>query len=85
MTSEVNIPEFLNNPKEYITQTEEEYNYYIRKAVNVGMRHGWMSGCKTGVCIGLIIAICICYIVFRINALPDLEQINEPPGLVVAY
>ncbi len=85
MTSEVNIPEFLNNPKEYVTQTKEEYEHYMRKAVNVGMERGWVSGCKAGVCIGLLIALGICYVIFRINALPDLDQIRELPVSVTAY
>ena len=85
MTSEINIPEFLDNSKEYVTQTKEEYNRYMRKAINVGIERGWVSGCKTGVCIGLLIALGICYIIFGINSLPDLDQIKEPPVSVIAY
>lgn len=83
--NEVNIPEFLNNPKEYITYTKEEYNHHIRKAINIGLKRGWLSGCKTGICIGLLIALGICYVIFRINSLPDLDQIRELPASVTAY
>lgn len=85
MVNEVNIPEFLNNQKEYVTQTKKDYNYHMRKAVNVGMERGWVSGCKTGVCIGLLIALGICYVIFRINSLPDLDQIKELPVSVMTY
>lgn len=85
MTSEVDIPEFLNNPKEYITQTKEEYDHYMRKAVNVGIERGWVAGCKAGVCIGLLVALGICYAIFRINTLPDIDQIRELPVSVTAY
>ena len=85
MVNEVNIPEFLNNQKEYVTQTKKEYNYHMRKAVNVGMERGWVSGCKTGDCIGLLIALGICYVIFRINSLPDLDQIKELPVSVMTY
>lgn len=85
MTSEVNIPEFLNKPKEYVTQTKEEYNHHMRKAVNIGMERGWVSGCKAGVCIGLLIALGIGYVIFRINTLPDLNQIKGLPVSVMAY
>lgn len=85
MTDEVNIPEFLNNPNKYVTQTKEEYNRRIRKAIKIGMKHGWVSGCKTGVCIGLLIALGICYVIFRINSLPDPSQIIELPVSVTTY
>ena len=85
MINEVNIPEFLNNPNKYITQTKEEYDHRIRKAIKIGMKHGWASGCKTGICIGLLITLGICYVIFRINSLPDLDQIRELPVSVTAY
>ena len=85
MVNEVNIPEFLNNPNKYVTQTKEEYNCRIRKAIKIGMKHGWVSGCKAGICIGLLIALGICYVIFRINSLPDLDQIRELPVSVTAY
>ena len=85
MVNEVNIPEFLNNPKEYITQTKEEYDHYLRKAVKVGMERGWASGCKVGIFIGMLIALGIFYMFFRINSLPDPDQIREVPVSVIAY
>ena len=75
MNQEINMPEFINKPEEYINMTKEEYNqdrrfliYAVRKECQ---REYQKMLFKRSICVLLLTIIGLCYVIWRINKIPD--------------
>ena len=56
MTREINIPEFLNHPTEYITQPKKDYENYLNHIVRHTQQKSYFSGFISGVGLTLIVS-----------------------------
>lgn len=85
MVTEINIPEFMSKPKEYIRMTKEDYNADRAFIARAAYKQGWLNCFKRCIIIGLIIILGIGYIVWRISCLPPAETIELPVQELMGY
>lgn len=78
MAAEINIPEFINKPKEYIRVTKEDYNADKVFIARAAYKQGWQNCFKRCIIISLIIILGIGYVAWRISYLPSGDAIELP-------
>lgn len=85
MAAEINIPEFMNKPKEYIRMTKEDYNADRVFIACAAWKQGWLACLKRCICIALMIILGLGYVAWRISCLPSAEAIELPAQELVDY
>lgn len=85
MVTEVNIPDFMSKPKEYISMTKEEWDadrIFIAKAA---WKQGWIACFQRCLCLALLIILGLSYVAWRISCLPSAEAIEFPAQIMMSH
>lgn len=85
MVTEINIPEFMSKPKEYIRMTKEDYNADKVFIARAAYKQGWLNCFKRYIIISLIIIFGIGYVAWRISYLPAVDAIELPVQELMDY
>lgn len=81
---EVDIPDFLKEPPQVFTITEQEFRRTQCNIATRGYQHGWWQGFKVGIITMIVLALAIGYVAWRINSLPSPDMLEEIPQVYMA-
>lgn len=84
MKNEVNIPDFIQKPRQMITLDKTQLTQRLKDLYNKGLVDGWASGCKVGIGIGLLIAIVLAVTIYKITPALHIDAPTETTS-IVAY